>query len=152
MSLGPEVKCPGLHSIQWNVTSEGEPASLSTYSGGSSQSTFWSVQLDPGEYQATLEVSNPACGSTSDTAAFCVEMSPRGDWATPEGQWAQFNICVNEVIDLWIDPIESICGSDIWEWFVSTMTEDTDPEGFETLLDEECKAPQLVKFQTPRFT
>ena len=101
MSLGPEVECPGLHSIQWNVTSEGgEPASLSTYSGGP-QSTFWTVQLDPGEYQTTLEVSNPACGSTADTAAFCVEMSPPGDWATPgvaNGQ--QFKICVNEVIDL----------------------------------------------------
>ncbi len=149
MSLGPEVECPGLHSIQWNVTSEGgEPASLSTYSGGP-QATFWTVQLDPGEYQTTLEVSNPACGSTADTAAFCVEMSPPGDWATPgvaNGQ--QFNICVNEVIDLWIDPIESICGSDIsGEWFVSPMTEDTDPEGFETLLNEEWH--RSWSFQAP---
>ena len=147
MSLGPEVECPGC------IPSSGmSPAKENLRRFPPIQADpnrRLSVQLDPGEYQATLEVSNPACGSTADTAAFCVEMSPPGDWATPgvaNGQ--QFNICVNEVIDLWIDPIESICGSDITgEWFVSPMTEDTDPEGFETLLDEEWH--RSWSFQSP---
>lgn len=137
MTLGPAVQCPDLYSLQWNLTHNGEPVDATTYSGGPN-SAFWTVQLEPGEYTTTLDVSNPACGTSMDTAAFCVEMSPPGDWATPgvsNGQ--QFNVCVNETVELWIDPIESVCGSDILgDWFVSPMTEDTEPEGFETLSDD----------------
>lgn len=148
MTLGPEVVCPDLHSLQWNVSSEGESIDPSTHAGGP-QSTFWSMELAPGEYVTTLEMSNPACGSSTDTTTFCIEMSPPADWATPGvANGEQFNICVNEVVDLWIDPIESICGSDIsGEWFVSPMTEDTDPDGFETLLNEEWH--RTWSFPTP---
>ena len=137
MTLGPAVECPDLYSLQWNVTSEEGTVDAPTYSGGPN-SEFWTVQLEPGEYLATLDVSNPACGTSSDTTAFCIEMTPPGDWATPgasNGQ--QFNVCVNETVELWIDPIESVCGTDIvGDWSVSPMTETTDPNGFETLTDD----------------
>ena len=126
LTLGNGVECPDAFNIDWNFSQNGSSLSPTTISGGNDL-PFWTAALPPGEYEASLQIGNETCGFQEDTLAFCIEMPAPTNWGNSGlSNGGQVNLCSGDSLVLWIDSLQSICGSQIsTNWTLSALSSDT---------------------------
>ena len=135
LQVGEDTFCPDLLEHQWSVTQNGQPAALSTLNGGPTE-PYWVFLADSGHYEVVLQSVNDACGSASDTSAFCVEMPTPTSWDSGDlVDGAALQRCIGDSIFLGIDSLIPVCTDSIavsWSILPLDASSDTDVVGMTT--------------------